>query len=151
VEEELKNAPGAPVDVNKVVWEFRNLLEQGCETLPSFDDDHKAQTMKAQIEKMQKKALGLKSNLQKRRASFIAQIQTRVEEILEKQRPIIEQIDVDEALKLSLETENRIRALDETIEQVEAEFKEVEALITDKLRSCNEFGKAANEFLRSEV
>jgi exonuclease VII large subunit len=151
VEEELRNAPGVPVDVNKVVLEFQNLLEQGCEALPSFEDDQKAQSMKAQIERMQKKALSLKSTLQKKRSSFIAQIQTRVEEMLDRQRPVIEEIDANEDLKLSLETEKRFRSLDDTIEQVEAEFREVETLMKDRLRLCNEFGRTANEFLRSGI
>jgi hypothetical protein len=79
IEEELADAPGGRLDLNKIVVEFRHMLEETCEPVASFEEDDRAQELKSEIEALQRKALRLKSTLHSKRTAFIEQVQLRVE------------------------------------------------------------------------
>jgi hypothetical protein len=149
VEDELGGLQGSPIDIKKVVSEFRNLLEASCEPIPSMEEDQHAQTMKGRIETMQRKAVSVKSALQKRKSEFISEIRMRIDEALQSQRPMIDDLDVDSAVPLSEDTRRRFDALDQTIVDVEAELREVQGLAESRLSACNAFERAAFEFFRS--
>jgi hypothetical protein len=116
LEDELQKAPDARLDVNKVVIEFRNLLEETCEPMASFEDDQRAQELKSEIETLQRKALRLKSTLQSRRNTFIEQVRSQTEQMLERQRPLIDNIDYDSEIQPPPEYQARIGLLDDSIQ-----------------------------------
>ena len=146
-EEELENAPGAKLDIDKIVTEFRNFLEQSIETVASFEDDQRAQELKAEIENLQKKALRLKSSLQSKRTMFIDQVQTQAEQMLEQRRPVIPE-DPEDRVELPPEFEERLALLDETIGKLRGQITEARSVMTRNLEKYSGFERSAQEFIK---
>lgn len=146
-EEELENAPGAKLDIDKIVTEFRNFLEQSIETVASFEDDQRAQELKSEIENLQRKALRLKSSLQSRRTMFIDQVQTQAEQMLEQRRPIIPD-DPEDTVELPPEFDQRLALLDETIRKLKGQVTEARSVMTRNLEKYSGFEKAAEAFVK---
>jgi uncharacterized small protein (DUF1192 family) len=146
LEEELQTVPDARIDLNKVVIEFRNLLEETCEPIASFEDDQRAQELKSEIENLQRKALRLKSNLQSRRNTFIEDVRLQTEQMLERQRPRIDPIDIEEDIEPPPEYQARLGLLDDSIEQLRAELAEAETVVQRNVAKYTEFERMAVEF-----
>jgi hypothetical protein len=148
IEEELAEAPGPRLDLNKIVVEFRHMLEETCEPVASFEEDERAQELKSEIEALQRKALRLKSTLHSKRTAFIEQVQLRAEQMLEEQRPVIEGIDLDADIQIPPDCEAKLGILDDSIDQLRVELAEAQKIMQQNLGRYTEFQKRAAAFFK---
>jgi hypothetical protein len=146
LEEELRQVPSSGIDIRKVVSEFRNLLEQSCEIVPSFEEDQHAQDIKSKIEACQRRALRIKSSLHSTKSRFVQEVQLETERMLEQQRPVIEPIDLDEDLGLPPDCEANLKILDEAIDQLRAQIGETRSTMDDSIVKVTGFIDQASSF-----
>jgi hypothetical protein len=146
LEEELSQIPSAGIDIRKVVLEYRNLLEQSCEVVPSFEDDQQAQDLKSKIEACQRRALRVKSSLHSAKTRFMDEVQLQAESMLEEQRPVIEPIDLDEELLFPPDCESKLKVLDELIGQLRTQIGEAGANMEQNLAKVGQFANQAKLF-----
>jgi hypothetical protein len=146
LEEELSQAPSASIDIRKVVLEYRNLLEQSCEVVPSFEEDQQAQELKSKIEACQRRGLRVKSTLHSAKTRFMDEVQLQTETMLEQQRPTIQPIDVDDELPIPGDCEAKLKVLDELIDQLRAQIGEAAANMEQNVAKVGQFANQARLF-----
>lgn len=147
IEAELKDAPGNPLDFDRMVLSFRELVTQNMEIVPSFGEDQRAQQLRNEIDGMQRRAVRMKSSLQSKRINFIEAVQSQAEQMLEEKRPVIDDSVSLEELEIPNEIELNLKAIDDAITTLNHQIQQAKNSTSRKLPKYDEFCASVQKFL----
>lgn len=147
LEEELRDPINDGVDIGKVVDQFENVLRQKVHVVPSYGEDQRAQSMKNEIEDLQRKALRLNATLKSNRTLFIENVRSQVEKILEEQRPKLDLVPIPEPpQKLSDEVLKKLGILDNSIERLTSQLASIRTDMDAEIKEMRAFAETAEAF-----
>lgn len=109
------------LNTDKIIQDFRKLLQESFVIQPSPEDDRESQELKDKIEKIQKKALRLKNTLEVHRNQIITDVRAKVEQMLEEKSPKIEDLNEQEIFDDEIHDEEfkqRLSIFDSDIEKI---------------------------------
>ena len=142
LESEIPDSEATVIDTIKIVATFENRLRQRVQIVQSQKEYDEAQELKNQIEKMQRKAMRLKSTLTQNKNLFIDKVREQIEQILDNQRPTIELEEIPSPPKeLPEKAKQRFQVLDECISKLSNQIKEVKTQIDTTIMETKDFPK----------
>jgi len=149
VEKESQGLLNAKLDINKIVNQFENLIRQKVQVVPSLKEDIKEQDLKNEIEKMQRKALRLKTQIQNNRTMFVEEVRRQAEKQFEERRPRLDDLNIEHSEDIPQDIEKHFRILDESIMMLEKQISKEKNEIKDKITNVESFLRESQLFFSS--